>query len=246
VTDPDAGAPLVGRYETLIGDGVYTERTRHGIPDRAMVDEVLRPILAATASRPIRVLDCGCGPGEWLEVVAGLVTDLGVGPADLRGFDITPGMVALAQARLEPLDRSIRLGIGDILDAATYGSDGVVGSDLVYAFDVVQQLPEPRRFEAVETMLGEVRPGGTLVVFDHDGRSRYGRTMAMKKWVTRNTPIALVPRWYVHAAYPPLARFAERLAERHDVQVRIARRDDTPRRALVVTRPAGGLPPARP
>jgi hypothetical protein len=82
-------------------------------------------------------------------------------------------------------------------------------------------------------MLAAVRAGGVLVVFDHDRQSPYGRRMGIKKWVTRHLFVPLVPRWYIHAAYPPLGRYAAQMARRGDLAVEVAARPDWPRRALI-------------
>ena len=110
--------------------------------------------------------------------------------------------------------------------------------DLVYTFDVVQQLPMSKQWDSVEAMLSVVAPGGSLVIFDHDGRSVYGRKMRLKKVLRRYLRVPLVPAWYVYSVYPPLGQYAARLARRPGLSVRVVSRDDTPRRALIVNRSA--------
>ena len=120
----------------------------------------------------------------------------------LRGIDVTPGMIDLASRRLADAGSERDARAGDILDRSTYGESGEA-FDLVFCFDVVQQLPRRIQFAALEALCSAIAPGGVATIFDHDRETRYGRTMGLKKWLTRHGPYPFVPRWYIHAAYPP-------------------------------------------
>jgi SAM-dependent methyltransferase len=230
---------LVERYHGLIRGGVYSSSSKHGPPDRQFFAEVLTPIVDALPARPVAVLECGCGSGEWLDEAGRLATASSATAVELAGFDITPGLVNLARERLRERGAVERLLVGDVLDPEIYTTLGGA-FDLVFAFDVVQQLPRSEQTQAVERMLAAVRAGGALVVFDHDRHSPYGRRMGIKKWVTRYLRVPLVPRWYIHAAYPPLGRYATALAGRRDLTAGVVTGPSWPRRALVVRRRAGG------
>lgn len=234
---------LVGRYEGLIDSGVYRSSTEHGSPDKAIVREVLEPFFRARPDGALRVLDSGCGPGEWLEEVHALASHRS-GKTHLSGFDITPGMIDLARERLVGRVDPADIKVGDVLMPETYSSDPDARFDLVYTFDVVQQLPTSRQWDSVQAMLSVVAPGGSLVIFDHDGRSLYGRKMRTKKVLRRYLHIPLVPAWYVYSVYPPLGKYASRLAKEKGLSVRVVSRDDTPRRALIVDRSASPEPRA--
>ncbi len=229
-TDPT----LVGRYEALISSGVYKTSTVHGGPDRTMVERILRMVIADRGAGPLSVLDMGCGPGEWLLLIASVAKDVGVTDLRLRGIDVTPGMIDLASRRLADAGLNATLGAGDILDRSTYGDAGEA-FDLVFSFDVVQQLPRRIQFAATEALCSAIAPGGVATIFDHDCETRFGRTMGLKKWLTRHGPYPFVPRWYVHAAYPPLARFARAL-ERAGLATTTEGAPDTPRRVLIAKR----------
>ena len=230
-------ASLVERYQGLIGGGVYSNSSRHGSPDRKFFAEVLTPIVDALPARPVAILECGCGSGEWLDEAGRLATAGHATAVELAGFDITPGMVDLARERLRDRVAEDRLLVGDVLDPEVYERLGGT-FDLVFAFDVVQQMPRSAQSGAVERMLSAVRAGGVLVVFDHDRDSPYGRRMGMKKWLTRHLHVPLVPRWYIYAAYPPLGRYAADMAGRRDLAVHVATRPYWPRRALIVGLPS--------
>jgi SAM-dependent methyltransferase len=232
-------AALVERYHGLIRGGVYSSSSRHGPPDRQFFAEVMTAIVDALPAGPMAILECGCGSGEWLDEAGQIAGASHTTAVRLAGFDITPGLVELARERLRDRAPGERLRVGDVLDPDIYAS---LGSpfDLVFTFDVVQQLPRAEQSAAVELMLGAVRAGGTLVVFDHDRHSPYGRRMGAKKWITRHLRIPLVPRWYIHAAYPPLGLYAASMAGRPGLNVEVATRPDWPRQALIVHRVAGG------
>lgn len=236
MTDGRTDPTLVGRYEALIASGVYQTSTVHGGPDRAMVERILRGVLAARPAGPLRVLDMGCGPGEWLLLIAAVAKEQGVTDLRLRGIDVTPGMIDLARRRLAEAGLDATLGGGDILDRSTYG-DADEAFDLVFSFDVVQQLPRGVQYVAAQTLCSALAPGGVATIFDHDRETRFGRSMGLKKWLTRHGPYPFVPRWYIHAAYPPLARFARALAAA-GFEATTEGAPDTPRRVLIARRPA--------
>jgi len=237
MTDEPRTSPTVAdRYEDLIDRGVYSDSFVHGEPERHLVESVLRPIIATFTDPGRRILDCGCGPGAWLLEVARFVDEAGA-TAGLFGFDLTPGMVDLAAKRFAGRPVPANLWVGNVLDPSSYRYEDAAEFSLVYAFDVVQQLPKADQLRAVETMLLAVAPGGTLVVFDHDRTSPFGRRMGLKKWLTRHTPVQLVPRYYIESAYPPLQAFADQLARRPDLVVELRSVPESPKRALVVRRP---------
>ena len=235
--DPEVpNAPVVRRYEELVKAGVYSPTSIHGGPERRFVVDVLRPIMAGLAGQPARVLDCGCGSGEWLEIVAGLARESGVSQAVLHGFDVTPGMVEAAQQRLHLAGETAVLFGGDVLEPSTYRAGSLIGFDLVFTFDVVQQLPRSRQSDAVDLMLAAVGVGGTLVVFDHERHSGYGRRMGLRKWVTRHLGVPLVPAYYTASAYPSLARIAARLDATPGISARVISSSTSRKRALVASR----------
>jgi SAM-dependent methyltransferase len=180
------------------------------------------------------VLDCGCGPGAWIDAFSGLKP---AERAEFFGFDLTPEMVEVAKSRLRGRLRESNLNEGDILSDASYtfGKPGR-SYEIVYAFDVVQQLPRSKQLDAVLAMLKHVKPGGCAVVFDHDRWSQYGLKMGFRKFVTKYLKIALVPEYYCNARYPALARLGSRIAAMGPYSVDVRMAPDRKKRALVVWR----------
>jgi len=107
----------------------------------------LRRLLAR--SRAERVLDLGCGTGEF----AGLF-----GPAGYAGVDVHPGYVRLA-ARLHPRHRFV------CADALAWPGDGAP-FDLTLVNGVLHHLDDATARALLGAALRHTRAGGTLVVIE--------------------------------------------------------------------------------
>jgi SAM-dependent methyltransferase len=221
-------------FGSLVRTGVYDSRFEHAPHVRAFFEDCMRSARsAAEAAAELRVLDCGCGPGAWLEALDQLGGD-GRRP-QLYGFDLTPEMVETARARLSGKVPPSHLQQGDILAEASYVfSEDRRPFDILYAFDVVQQLPRKLQFAAVEAMLQRLSASGCAVIFDHDRWSPHGLRMGFRKLVTKYLGIELVPRYYCNARYPALSRFSSRLNASGRYSARIQAAPDGKKRALVV------------
>lgn len=225
---------LAGSYARLVADGTFDASFTQSPWAVTFLGEVIGPVLHDAASDG-SVLEVGCGTGVWLEEVSRLSassTALAIG-----GFDLSADMAGAAASRLERAGVAATVWQGDVLDDGAYAMHGRSLHDLVFAYDVVQQLPADAQADAVEVMLHHVRPGGRLVVFDHDRRSRYGRTMGAKKWLRRYLGLPLVPRYYIHARYPELEQLRRGL-EREGHAATITVEPEGRKRALVVRRAA--------
>jgi SAM-dependent methyltransferase len=107
-----------------------------------------RAVVAATGiGRGSRVLDVGCGSGEFLAHLA----RLGASPA---GIDPAPGMVALARSRVPGAD--VRLGPAQPLP----WPDG--SFDVVTAFNALQFAADP--VDALTELVRVTVPGGQVAV----------------------------------------------------------------------------------
>jgi SAM-dependent methyltransferase len=96
-----------------------------------------------------RVLDLGCGRGEWLELLA----EQGFQPF---GVDLDDGMLAACR------ERGLQVALTDALSALRATPDASVA--MVSAFHLVEHIP----FAMVQDLIGEARrvllPGGLLVM----------------------------------------------------------------------------------
>ena len=237
------GTPTIGyestlarSYAELVAAGVYTSTFTHldwaTTFFRAMMTE---PIEAASGARPLRLLECGSGTGVWLAEV-GAMAKHAEAKVELRGFDLSPDMTSAARERLASAGVAAEVRVGDVLDPDAYRFDGDAAHDLVFAYDLVQQLPRALQARAATTMFEHVAPGGRLVIFDHDRHSRYGRIMGTKKWLRRYLRIPLVPHHYIHAAYPDLGDLKAHLERAGAATTSLHVEEAARHRALVATR----------
>ena len=145
-------------------------------------------------------------------------------------------MVEVARRKLAGIAEPENFRPGNVLEEASYSaaaSDG--GFDLLFSYDVVQQLPKREQYRACEIMANHLAPGGLALIFDNDSRSKFGRRMARRKFLTRYCGLSLVPSYYCNAAYPPLDAFRQRMVtESWNATIHI--RPDQIKRALVVGR----------
>jgi len=220
-------------FNNLVAEGVYTDDFDHPPALKAFVSRILEVHAPYhTDGVPLRVIDCGCGTGFWLSHVVARLSDGGVAPVAC-GFDLSDEMVGLARGRLP----AAFIQQGDLLNPASYRFAAArAGFDLLFAFDVVQQLPPRHQYTACQMMAEQLASGGVALIFDHDRASRYGRTMGRKKFITRYLRMPLLPRYYCDARYPPLARFAQQLAAKPGLDAQLIADDATPKRALILTK----------
>lgn len=225
-------------FDGLVEAGVYDADFDHAPAAKLFVAGVLQEIAPSLPRRtPLSVLDCGCGTGAWLGFLHAQLTDGGFeGPA-LYGFDLSERMVALAQRKLQGLAPPHHLRPGNLTDRRSYVFEDMTRHfDLIFTYDVVQQLPPSHQSDACKAIADALAPGGTALIFDNDAASRFGRRMALRKILTRYAGLRLVPRYYCNAKYPPLEKICRTLERAAGLRARIAVRSDGIKRALVVER----------
>ncbi len=228
-------------FDHLVEEGVYSEDFDHAQKAKDFVGAVLSSVLPRLPRRrPLTLLDCGCGTGAWIAFLASALQDAGVGEVRCCGFDLSGKMVEVARDKLAGLVEAQNLHAGNILEEASYRFDKLdAGFDLIFAYDVVQQLPRRQQYGACETMAKHLAPEGLALIFDNDSQSKFGRRMARRKFFTRYCGLKLVPRYYCNAAYPPLERFRNRLdAASWNTDLHV--RSDSVKRALVVGKRSSG------
>lgn len=227
-------------FDRLVDDGVYDVDFDHAAAAKSFVSEVLRQVAPRLPrEKRLKVLDCGCGTGAWLSFIHRQLTDHGLSDLRLCGFDLSERMVEVARQKLRDLADPADIRSGNALEEKSYAfSDGADGFDLVFAYDMIQQLPRGRQLDACDLIVETMRPEGVAVIFDNDCGTRFGRRMAVRKFLTRYCGLRLVPRYYCNAAYPPLEHFRRMLDARAAMGAEIVVRADGIKRALIVT--AGG------
>jgi ubiquinone/menaquinone biosynthesis C-methylase UbiE len=138
-----------------------------------MADESMIRTLAAQAEaiwpqeRPLleryglaaraRVLDVGCGTGEWSRRVAQLLPE-----AEVLGVDVLPESVAWARQRHAAVAPRLSFATGDAF--ALDQRDACF--DLVACRHVLQAIPEPQR--VIAELVRVARPGGVVHLLSED------------------------------------------------------------------------------
>jgi SAM-dependent methyltransferase len=223
-------------FDSLVERGVYAADFDHPPAAKAFVADVLKEAaFLLPAGRPLAVLDCGCGTGAWLRFLHTQLSLAGISPLRLCGFDLSGRMVEVAQGNLQGLAAAADIRTGDVLDRSSHAFEGLPeGFNLIFTYDVVQQLPRSRQAEACMELAAALAPGGLALIIDNDRTSRFGRRMALRKFVTRYCGLRLVPRYYCNANYPPLESIRRRLDGAAGLRARIVTRADGVKRAMIV------------
>ncbi|MGB0748688.1 MAG: class I SAM-dependent methyltransferase [Magnetospiraceae bacterium] len=224
-------------FNQLVADGVYEADFDHPPKAQAFVAQILADhLMPGLAGTGATYLDAGCGTGAWLAYVQSVTAQQGIAPR-FMGFDLSDGMVDLARNRLGAFAEGADLRTGDASDPAAYTFPGTeTGIDRIFAYDLVQQLPVSQQFSVCEIIAKRLAPGGVAAIFDHDKDSDYGRTMGRKKFLTQFFFLPLVPRYYCNAKYPPLAKFAEKIAAQDGMSAEIVPDANGKKRALILRR----------
>lgn len=225
-------------FDDLVDSGVYSAVFEHAPPAKVFVEDVLSEILRQfDRQKPLNILDCGCGTGTWLAFIHAHLSQRGVSVHRFCGFDLSSGMVEVAQQTLQGVADPNDIRCDNVLDKDCFAFYGVEqGFDLIFTYDVVQQLPRARQLDACRAIADQLAPGGIALIFDNDSETKFGRRMGVRKFLTRYFRIPLVPRYYCNAAYPPLEKFRLRLDGVDNRQAKILVRADRKKRTLVIER----------
>lgn len=129
----------------------------------------------------LHVLDAGVGTGA-LSLALGHVATK---PVSLHGIDLSSGMLAEAQKRLDAAGQGIALTQGDITDLPY--QDGRF--DVVMTAHTLEHLPVPQN--AIRELARVLRPGGMLIAC-----------------VTRRSPLGayIQLKWHTHRVSPDAGR----------------------------------------
>jgi SAM-dependent methyltransferase len=143
-----------GQYSEDLDRAVSFSGTSHDFFTRAKADELVR-VAREHLGEPGQVdaLDVGCGIGLTDRHLAGRFLSL-------TGTDVSPGVLQTA-SRENP---GVRYELAE-RDRLPFGEDAF---DLTFAVCVVQVVPTPERPRFVAELVRVTRPGGLVVVFEHN------------------------------------------------------------------------------
>ncbi len=233
---PEYAAVQQRNFGALARAGKFGLGFNHPPEAQAFVRESIAEALPSGAGSGLRILDCGCGAGAWLDFMRSQLSGRVAAPPRYYGFDLTAEMVDIARSRLPDLPPS-QLRQGDILNPESYSFDHEEPKfDLIFCYDVVQQLPRELQLSACETMAAHLADGGVAVIFDRERNSLFGRAMGGVKFLRQYLGLPLVPAYYTAARYPPLNRIARALEQR-GYQTGVKAASNGRRRAITVRKP---------
>ena len=150
--DTDADWRALGTSEPYWGVISHPNYRRENLSDQHLADfystggpfmaQLVRDLERVTGARPAgRALDFGCGVGRLTEPMADYAREV-------VGYDISPGMLALARQRG---------------GRATYSAELPAGPfDWINSFIVFQHIPPTRGMALIENLLARLAPGGAI------------------------------------------------------------------------------------
>jgi SAM-dependent methyltransferase len=156
---PEGGAG-VGYGHDYLGDPARRDRL-------AYAESLLETLAGGWRTAGARCLEAGCATGEFCAT-------LERHGATAIGIDISEAAIREARQRYPRLD--FRAGPSEALDA--YGE-----FDAVFAFELIEHLPSPRRF--LGAAHAALRPGGRLVVSTPN--LACGRRVGYPRWIGFHT-----------------------------------------------------------
>ena len=145
--DREYRAALYGRYASVQDRAWLTPDRRCDDPWARAALYRLRDWLPPESGA--RILDVGCGAGHLLEALRS------VGYQDVRGVDISPEAVAIAQSKgLSVVEADLR----------NYLQEGHERFGLICAFDVIEHFDKQEVLQLLKLVWDRLQPGGVLIL----------------------------------------------------------------------------------
>jgi 2-polyprenyl-3-methyl-5-hydroxy-6-metoxy-1,4-benzoquinol methylase len=127
-----------------------------------------------------RILEHGCGGGEFLEFLGDKTT------ADLVGYDISRSQLALAQTRLESRKNVSLRNLEELAREDSF--------DLVFSLHVIEHIPDDQLPGFVRELCRSLKPGGKLVIATPNGLNPFSYAYYMsadRTHVRMHSPMTL-------------------------------------------------------
>lgn len=203
--DPDRPESWSRQMVSLIESGHYREGYEILARKMPFVESQLRPYAEHLAgernywtgtfariveqidvSRPLRVLDVGCGVGP-------IATEFGRMGHEGWGLDILPRMIERGRELIASLKLTgkVTLVEGDIRQPDHHFDEGFF--DVAVACDIFEHLDDPSLIQVLRGLRKVVRPGGQIVIQTSPGRYYYWFDPARLKVLAMLVPMAWLP-----------------------------------------------------
>jgi SAM-dependent methyltransferase len=156
--------------------GVFGQSAQTFIaPKLRLLERALRKLRPGFLTQPIKVLDFGCGAGDFLSGLAHRWPNWA-----LEGCDVSSGMLLEAKKRLGDEYPDIRLWQAEEteLPKSAY--------DLVTVVCVLHHVDPESLGETLQTTIETLTPGGLLVIMEHNPLNPVTRWMVSRTEVDRN------------------------------------------------------------
>lgn len=164
--------PPAGTLEAIY-ESAYFDKGKYdnGFAQRRENQRRLALMTRAGVAQGSRVLDVGCGPGEFVEFASVQF--------DMWGLDISPAAIEQARRRCPRIAAQLVAGVVEDLhfDAGSF--------DAIAMWDVVEHLWDPRG--ACRRLVDLLRPGGRLILSTPDIGAATARLMG-RRWAFMTPP----------------------------------------------------------
>jgi len=173
------------------------------------------------------VLECGIGTGFWIKLLFSRYPYL-----KFYGFDLSDKMIELAKKNLNFFSQ-ILIKKGNILDTESFCFDDVSIFDIIFCYDVIQQLSSEDYLKAIYQMLSHASKNGLVIIFDNEKFSFYSFKMTFKKMITKFLKIPLVPLEFCNVRYPSL-NYLKKEIEKNGYECQLLVAPNRIKRALII------------
>ena len=142
--------------ESLIDKGIYNPNFKQPKWAKEFFAESIKKIMTPTMKT---ILECGVGTGFWIKLLQALY------PGHVfYGFDISDKMLQIAKVNLG-FSKNILLKKGDILQDESFHFNNISSFDMIFCYDVIQQISNKNYISVIRNMLRHINKNGVVIIF---------------------------------------------------------------------------------